>query len=112
MPAVALAIPIIPGKDDLDRSAFEEMKGPRREEYEAARRRLGFTREAVWHQQTPDGTVAVVYLEADDLEAAMQGAGSSQEPFDQWFRERMKEVHGIDLAEPAPPPEQIIDARF
>ncbi|MGH8571786.1 MAG: hypothetical protein ACREX8_04305 [Gammaproteobacteria bacterium] len=54
-----------------------------------------------------------MYLEADDLfETAMQGVGSSQEPFDQWFRERMKEVHGIDLAEPAPPPEQIIDARF
>ena len=88
------------------------MNGSRRDEYEAARKRLGFTREVVWHQQTPDGTVAVVYLEAEDIEAAMRGIGSSQEPFDLWFRERMNEVHGIDLAEPGPPVEQIIDARF
>jgi hypothetical protein len=37
---------------------------------------------------------------------------SSEEPFDRWFRERMGEVHGIDLAEPGPSPRQVHDARF
>lgn len=51
--------------------------------------------------------MAVVYLEADDLQAAMAGLGSSQEPFDRWFREVISEVHGIDLTQGFPPPEQL-----
>ena len=46
--------------------------------------------------------MAVVYLEADDLQAAFAGIGSSQEPFDNWFRDLIREVHGIDLAQGFP----------
>jgi hypothetical protein len=109
VPAVAFIAPIVPGKEELDRSTLEEVQGARREEYEASRKRLGITREAVWHQETPNGTVAVVYLEADDVGAAMSGVGTSQEPFDVWFRERLEEIHGIDFSEPAPPPQQVAD---
>jgi hypothetical protein len=109
VPATAFAVPILPGKEELDRQTMEELVGSRRDEFEASREHLGITREAAWHQETPDGTVAVVCLEADDLGTAMQGIGSSQEPFDVWFRERMQEIHGIDLSEPAPPPVQVLD---
>jgi hypothetical protein len=112
MPAIAFTIPILPGKERLDHQVFDEMTGARRDEYEAARRRAGVTHEAVWHQETPGGTVAVVYLEADDVGAAMSAIATSEEPFDRWFRDRMQDVHGIDLAEPAPPPHQVVDVRF
>ena len=112
MAAVAFALPIIPGKEEQDRAALEEFNGSRREEYEEARRAAGIKREAVWHQATPQGTLAVVYLEADDVGAAMQTIGTSDAPFDRWFRDTMQEVHGIDLAEPAPPPELILDVSF
>ena len=112
MAAIAFAVPIVPGKEQLDRDAFEEMQGSRREEYEAARRAAGVSREAVWHQETPEGTIAVVYMEADDPEAALQTIGTSEEPFDRWFRERMEEVHGINLSEGGPSPRAIIDAHF
>jgi hypothetical protein len=107
--AIAFTIPILPGKGELDRKTMEVLVGPRRDEFEASRKRLGITREAAWHQETPNGTAAVVYLEADDLGPAMHGIASSQEPFDVWFRERMEEIHGVDLAEPAPPPKQVLD---
>ena len=87
MPAVAFCAPILPGKEETDRKGFEEVLGPRREEYDASRRRAGITRETVWHQETPEGTVAVVYLEADDIPASMQGLAASDDPFDEWFRE-------------------------
>jgi hypothetical protein len=109
VPAIAFTIPILPGKEELDRQTMEELVGPRRDEFEASRKRLGITREAAWHQETPNGTAAVVCLEADDLGTAMHGIASSQEPFDVWFRERMAEIHGVDLAEPAPPPKQVLD---
>jgi hypothetical protein len=109
MSSIAFVLPIVPGKEAEDRDALEEMVGSRRDEYEQARRTAGIQREAVWHQETPQGTIAVVYLEADDVGAAMQAIGTSEAPFDRWFRDTMKDVHGVDLAEPAPPPQLIMD---
>ena len=76
-----------------------------------ARACLGITREAVFIQSTPGGDAAVVYWEADDVEAALKGVATSQEPFDQWFRAHISEVHGLDVAEGFPPPEQVMDCR-
>ena len=38
------------------------------------------------------------------------GLATSDDPFDQWFRELIKEVHGIDMSESGPPPELVLDA--
>lgn len=114
MAAIAFIAPILPGKEQADKDMMREATGPRRADYEESRRRLGITREAVWHQQTPQGTVAIVYLEADDPRRVFQGLGSSGEPFDQWFRQGIMEIHGLDLSQPppGPPPEQLLDERF
>lgn len=69
------------------------------------------TREAVWIQSTPGGDMAVVLMEADDLEAALKVIATSDEPFDRWFRDHVRDVHGIALEEGFPPPEQILDFR-
>ena len=112
MPSIAFTVPIVPGQETLDRDTLAEVQGSRQADYQESRKRLGITREAVWHQETPVGNVAVVYLEANDIGSAMMGIATSQEPFDVWFRERMNEIHGIDLAEPAPPPEQVADIKL
>jgi hypothetical protein len=56
--------------------------------------------------------VAVVYLEADDIPASMQSLAASDDPFDAWFRELVKDVHGIDMGESGPPPELLLEATF
>jgi hypothetical protein len=99
MGGFAFSIPVVPGKEELDRRTFDEMLGARREEYEAALRQAGVTRQAIWHQETPDGTVAVVYVEGDDPEAGIAQFGSSDAPLNTWFREQMKEVHGVDISQ-------------
>ncbi len=111
MPAVAFAVPILPGKEEDYRRWFQEIEGPRREEYLRSRQRLGVTREVIWNQATPQGTLAVVYLEADDIDRMFEGTASSDDPFDQWFREKVQEVHGIDLSQPQPggPPQMVFD---
>lgn len=87
------------------------MEGPRRDEYVRSRERFGVHREVVWHQSTPQGTVAIVYMELNDSQQMFEGVGSSDDPFDQWFREQAKEVHGIDLSQPLPggPPQMVFD---
>jgi hypothetical protein len=112
MQSVAFAAPILPGKTEIDRANMESVAhGGRKADHASSRQRHGITREAVWIQPTPAGDVAVVYLEADDLQAAFAGIGSSQDPFDIWFRDMVRDIHGIDLAQGFPPPEQALDYR-
>jgi hypothetical protein len=113
MASIAFMLPIIPGKEETDLQAFEGFaNGEEQQAFEAWHRSHGVQRHAVWHQNTPNGRFAIVLLEADDIQAALGGAATSQEPFDQRFRELVKEVHGIDLASD-PPPEivPVIDWR-
>ncbi len=110
MPAVGFVLPLLPGKTEADRSAMRSCRrGDRKDAFEASRERHGITREAVWIQETPDGDVVVVYMEADDLEAAFKGVGTSEEPFDRWFREHVRDCHGIALEEDIRAPEQVLD---
>jgi hypothetical protein len=112
MQAVGFVIPILPGKTDEDREAMTSCwHGQRKAAHEASRRHFGIGREGVWIQGTPSGDVAVVYMEADDISAAFKGLGTSEEPFDRWFREYVRNVHGVALEEGMPPPEQVLDYR-
>ena len=112
MQSVAFVAPLLPGKTETDRVALRSCaQGERKAAYEASRERRAIAREAVWIQQTPGGDFAVVYIEADDLPAALAGLGTSPDPFDSWFREHTLEVHGIDLANGFPPPEQLLHFR-
>ena len=110
--AIAFAAPLLPGKTDADREALASLgNGDRKSDHEASRQRAGITRESVWIQSTPNGDVAVVLIEADDIAAAMGALATSDNPFDAWFRDHIKDVHGMDLAEESPPPDQVLDYR-
>jgi hypothetical protein len=110
MPSIAFVAPLLPGKSDTDSANMASCDhGDRQADHVASRGRAGITREAVWLQPTPMGEVAVVYMEADDLEAAFKALGASEHPFDRWFRDRVRDVHGINLEDGFPPPEQLLD---
>ncbi len=112
MHSVGFVLPLLPGKTDTDRGVMRACwQGERKASHHSARERLGITRESVWIQQTPAGDVVVVYMEADDLEAAVEGMVSSEEPFDRFFREHLRDVHGLDLEDGFTPPEQVLDFR-
>jgi hypothetical protein len=110
MPTIGFVAPLLPGMTAADRDAMTSCwTGERSAAHQDARRRAGITRETTWIQSTPMGDVAVVYMEADDLDAAFAMIGGSDEPFDVWFRDHVRNVHGIALEEGFPPPELILD---
>ena len=112
MPTIAFAAPLLPGKTDADREALASCAhGDRQADHKASRERAGITREAVWIQSTPEGDVAVVVIDSPDPEAAMGALATSEDPFDVWFRGHIQDVHGMDMTESAPPPEQVLDYR-
>ena len=111
MTEIVFATPIVHGKEEVDRQTREEMAGARRDEYEAALKDAGITRQAVWHQRMPGGgTLAIVYIEADDPEAHQRFTGSDSD-IGRWFVQQMWEVHGRDVSQPPLPVELIVDFR-
>ena len=113
MPAIGFAAPILPGKTETDRANIESVApgGERHADFVASRGRAGITREATWIQSTPMGDLAIVLIESDDPEAAMKTLATSDAPFDEWFRDTVQDVHGIDLAAGFPPPDLVLDYR-
>jgi hypothetical protein len=98
------------GKRDQAKSIFEEVSGPRRQEYEASRRRLGIRREKVWFQSSPNGDMAVVYWEGEDPRAALREFASSEDPFDEWLKERGREVYHFEPAQTLEEDEEVFEA--
>jgi hypothetical protein len=112
MQQIAFASPLLPGMTAVDREAMTSFQsGERKAAFEDSRRRAGITREAAWIQTTPNGEFAVVYMEAIDLAMAFATLGGSDEPFDQWFRDHVRKVHGFSLEDGIQAPELILDYR-
>jgi hypothetical protein len=84
-------------------------RGTKREAFRDARRRAGIVREAIWIQPTAGGDLAIVYLEADDLDVALTILTTSDEPFDRWLRERSHHVHGVVEGEGFTAPVLVLD---
>jgi hypothetical protein len=104
------AFPVLEGKED-DARKFARETLDRRDELDESQERIGVTKEEWSLQQTPMGSFVVVRFESDDVEGAFADLAQSDEPFDVWFRERVKEVSGMDLGAPMPGPlpEIILD---
>jgi hypothetical protein len=112
MALVAMAIPILPGKTDQWRHFVGELAGSRRDEYVTSRQHAG-VHERAFLQSTPQGDLVIVTVEGTDPAGAISQFGASGNPFTQWFREQVLEIHGFDLAQPMPGPlpELLIDSQ-
>ena len=102
MAAFAAIFPILPGQTEAYKQFGQELA--RRSGYEDSRRRLGIHVERSFLQSTPQGDLSLITFEADDISRVFQGLATSQEPFDRWFRERVLEIHGVDVTQPPPGP--------
>lgn len=115
MSGIVLTFPILDGKVESWRRFCQELSGSRRKVYEASRQRLGITRERLALVETAFGSTAVTTLEAPDVAQALGEIIASGLPFDVWYRERLQELHGVNLAgyeqfsqRTPPPPNQEV----
>src|SRR4051794_18023545 len=63
MASVAIVFPLLPGKADEAKQFAQQLTGPRRDEFNAAEARFGFTRQSWYLQPTPAGVQLIAYLE-------------------------------------------------
>jgi hypothetical protein len=98
MSGIVLTFPILAGKVEAWRRFCQELSGSRRKTYEASRQRLGITRERLALVETAFGSAAVNTFEAPNVDQALGQIIASILPFDVWYRERLQELHGVNLS--------------
>ena len=103
--------PVLPGKEDAMRAYAAEVNGARRTDFTAAQIALGITRQTWTHQQTPDGSLVLVWFEAADVEKVFADFARATDEYNVWSRSQILEITGIDMSQPddAPPPEVIVE---
>jgi len=85
------------------RRFLQELSGPRFEDYAESRRRLGILAESVWLAPKPSGGgVAVVYIEAEDPERALNEfvaeLAAQETPFGSWLGKEMYRLFSCDFS--------------
>jgi hypothetical protein len=98
MSGIVLTFPILDGKVEAWRRFCQELCGFQRTPYEASRQRLGITHERLALVETTFGATAVTTLEAPDVAQALGQIIASDLPFDVWYRDKLQELHGVNLA--------------
>ena len=107
MPVTTFAAPILPGKTAAWQQATNECNGARRADYEASRAALGIKQEIASLQQTPDGDLVAVFIEADYPDTVIARMFASDSDFDKWFSATvLVGVHGLN-ADSLPPPNAV-----
>jgi hypothetical protein len=108
MPMMAVVFPIVPGKTDEWRAWIAEVNGPRREEFEESRRRVG-AHERTYLQSSPMGDLVIITVEGDDPGRSFGQIMSTDDEFTKWFIAKASEFHGFDVSQlPAGDPSELV----
>jgi hypothetical protein len=75
-------------------------------EHSESRERHGITLERAFYLH--DAKMAVVYMEGDDPQKALESNTSSTAAYDVWFAEQISNVHGIDFRAHKPPKAELL----
>ena len=97
-------VPIVEGKLDAWKAWVVELEGSRKDALSDFNRRYGLTRHAAWLTETPGGPMVIALHEGPGGDELMPKLAASQNEFDVWFRERILEIHGMDVTQPPPGP--------
>ena len=102
--------PIKPGKEEDARAFAAETLGAQRPVFEAHHGRAGTVRETWTLAETPMGSFMLVWFEGD-VEKSFHDLATNDSDFVTWFRARVLDLTGFDLAAPpeAPPPAVLVD---
>jgi hypothetical protein len=98
MSGIVLTFPILAGKVEAWRRFCQELSDSQLQMYLSSRRRLGITHERMELVENAYGATAVTTLEAPDVAQALGQIIVSHFPFDVWYRKRLQELYGVNLA--------------
>ena len=109
MAALAMVMPILPGKKDKWLKMIEEINSPAaKPDFDAVRENAGL-HERTFLQETPMGDFVILTYDGDD---PIAGFGQIMQTMDDDFAAFALDVHGLDASAPPPPmPWLVYDSR-
>jgi hypothetical protein len=107
-----ILVPIAEGKLESWRQWANELQNGKSGEFSEFNSRYGLTRHTAWLAETPNGPVVAALHEGPGAEKFMSELAKSNKDFDVWFKQKLSEVHNLDLSKPLPgsPPKLVIDS--
>lgn len=103
MPTAVLVLPILPDREEHWRRFAQDLLADRLGEYEGLVSSLGIRSVRVYLARRSRWEAILAYVEAEEPEESLRRLAASEEPFDEWFKERLAELHGFEVrAEPTP----------
>ena len=99
-----IVAPILEGKVDAWKQWISDLQGSRSNDLADLNKRDGLTKDAAWLAETPSGAVVVAIHEGPGSDEFMPKLGPSQHEFDISFKQKLMEIHGIDVTQPPPGP--------
>ncbi len=102
MPHVRV-LPILPGKTEECRQFIRELLTTQRQTFGESQIAEGISEEHFFIQSDPQGDYLIVYNDGDTLkrEHIRQVRQRSEHPFDTWYKERFRAIHGVNLDQPS-----------
>jgi hypothetical protein len=100
MPTAVLILPVLSDREEKWRRFVQDLLGDRLGEYKGLGRRLGIRGVRVYLTRMSLREVIVAFVEAEDPEEAFRRLVASEEPFTEWFKEKLVELHDYDLRRP------------
>ena len=97
MDQICLVLPILPGKTEDARAFQRELDTERKADYDRSERRIGITKEVWYVASLPSGDLLIAYMESEDFNRALQQFVASRDEFDEWFKQRLAAVTGVDM---------------
>jgi hypothetical protein len=109
MPLVAFAVPILPGETEtVERFAADLDAAGLRGGYEELNRAAGIRRHIEWVQPTAKGDVHIIVFDAEDP-AAVRRRFTDGDQYDEWWRERVRHMHGFDPQDATSMPRRVFN---
>ena len=110
MSSVAFCVPVRAGKLPDALKLADAITSNMAEGHDETHRAHGVRRVKIYHQKRPNEAV-IIYIEADDIRAAMRNRAASEHEFDDWFAKMIEDITGYhpDLHFHEPPSEILID---
>jgi len=93
MPAIAFALPIQEGTESHQKELREALLGEHGDKMHGRRVEHGFRRIRVFRQSGAQPMV-IVYLEADDLDAAIKNMAADNHEHNTWWADRVAAIAG------------------
>src|SRR5438270_6027917 len=109
MESMAFSVPVKEGKTADAKKMAEIMPKEQSSAMDATRRSHGVQRLKVYHQAKPNEAM-IIYIEADDIGAAMKSRAASDHEFEEWFGKMVEDITGYhpDQHFHAPPSELLL----